>query len=351
MYKHLLVPIDGSALSNATVDQAMAFARSSGARVTFVHARPDYAATQQGALMHAVAPAAFEDAAAGNARALVAKAEAAARAAGVACTSAIHTSDRPQDVILDAAREAGCDLIFMASHGRRGLKGALLGSITHKVLQRAVVPVLVAAMDSNLQLSDEQRALATIRDEHRSLAAVIHALQQLLDEAQRTNRPPGIELLRAMLFYIEQFPERLHHPKEDAYLFAKLRQRTHECDALIDGLEAQHREGAAQFAALKQEVQALESGAARALPRLVQAVQDFAQSQWAHMSAEENLLLPAASRHLQPGDWAEIAEAFGGNRDPRFGTETDASFADLASRLINLAADSASAASSTGSKQ
>jgi hypothetical protein len=69
------------------------------------------------------------------------------------------------------------------------------------------------------------------------------------------------------------------------------------------------------------------------------------------MSAEENLVLPAASRYLQPGDWAEIAETFGGNRDPRFGTETDASFADLASRLINLAADSAGATSSTGSKQ
>jgi nucleotide-binding universal stress UspA family protein/hemerythrin-like domain-containing protein len=340
MYKHLLVPIDGSPLSNATVDQAVAFARAGGARVTFVHARPDYAATQQGALMHAVAPAAFADAAAGNARALVAKAEAAARAAGVACTSLIQTSDRPHEAILDAAREAGCDLIFMASHGRRGLKSALLGSVTHKVLQRAVVPVLVAAMESNLQLSDEQRALAIIRDEHRSLAAVIHALEQLLDEAQRMGRPPGIELLRAMIFYIEQFPERLHHPKEDAYLFAKLRQRTHECDALIDGLEAQHREGAAQFAALRREVQALESGTAQALPRLVQAVHAFAQPQWAHMSAEENLVLPAASRHLQPEDWAEIAEAFSGNRDPRFGSDAQGSFAELASRLINLTADS-----------
>ncbi|WP_119153554.1 universal stress protein [Caldimonas tepidiphila] len=338
MYKHLLVPIDGSPLSNATVDQAVSYARELQARLTFLHARPDYAATGDGALMHAMAPAAFSEAAAGNARALVAKAEAAARAAGVGFASVIRTSDRPHEAILEAAEACGCDLVFMASRGRRGLKGALLGSVTHKVLQRATVPVLVAAVESNLGVSDEQRALATIRDEHRSLAAVIHALQGVLEEAARSGRPPDTALLRAMLHYIEQFPERLHHPKEEAWLFRRLRERSAECDALIEGLERQHAEGSALFAELRVRLAALEGGEEGALAALSEAVEDFARSQWAHMKAEEQLVLPAASRHLQPGDWAEIAAAFGANGDPRFGTEADESFARLASRLLNLAA-------------
>ncbi|WP_028997898.1 universal stress protein [Azohydromonas australica] len=338
MYKHLLVPIDGTPLSSATVDQAVSYARAIGAQLTFLHARPDYAATGAGALLHAAEPMAFAEAAAGNARALVAKAQAAARAEGVDCTCLIRTSDRPHEAIVDAAREAGCDLIFMASHGRRGLKGALMGSVTAKVLQRATLPVLVSAVESNFPATDEQRAVATIRDEHRSLASVLNALLQLLEEAQQTGRSPDLALAGAMLFYIERFPQRLHHPKEDEYLFRKLRERTNECDALIAGLERQHAEGDTLFGNLRQRLQALENGAPGAVSALMEAVKGFVQAQWRHMSAEEQLVLPAASRYLQPEDWTEIATAFGANGDPRFGADADESFAQLANRLHNLAA-------------
>lgn len=338
MYKHLLVPIDGTPLSNATVDQALNLAVIFKSRVTFLHARPDIAATGDGALLHAAAPAVFAEVAAGNARALVAWADAAARALDVPCGSLIVTSDRPHEAILDAAREVGCDLIVMASHGRRGLQGALQSSVTHKVLRHATVPVLVDVVESNLSLSDEQRAVAVIRDEHRSLAAVLHALLQVLDEAATSGRVPDMALLRSMLFYIEQFPERLHHPKEDAYLFERLRQRTREFDGLIEGLERQHLEGTQLFAALRELLQAMQDGAPGALDMFTHAVRDFAQSQWHHMSAEERLLLPAASRFLTVEDWAAIAAAFADNGDPRFGSDAYESFAQLASRLHNLTA-------------
>jgi nucleotide-binding universal stress UspA family protein/hemerythrin-like domain-containing protein len=325
MYKHLLVPLDGSPLSNTTVDQAVAYARATGARLTFFHARPDLGATGEGALLHAMTPESFVRAAAGNAQLVVAKAEIAARAASVECASIIGTSDRLPEAILEAARVAACDLVFIASHGRSGLKGALLGSVTTRLLQRATLPVLVAAVERNLAAhSDEQRALETIRDEHRSLAAVLQALLESLDDP---NVDP--DLLRAMLYFVEQFPERLHHPKEDVYLFNRLRERTSECDALLTELQQQHIAGAQRFLELRRAFDAGDRAA------FAQGVRDFAQLQWQHMSTEERLVMPAAGRHLQPADWREITEAFSANGDPRFGTGE--SFEALASRLLALA--------------
>ncbi|RIX49585.1 MAG: universal stress protein UspA [Rhodocyclales bacterium GT-UBC] len=336
MYRHLLVPIDASPLASATIEQAVAFARTGGARLTFFHARPDYAATGDGALLHAMAPAEFDEAAAGNARALLAKAEAAARAAGVESDSLAATSDRPHEAILNAAAGLGCDLIFMASHGRRGLNRVFAGSITQKVLQETTLPVLVAAVENNLVASDEQRALSIIRGEHRSLAAVVHGLQHLLRQITESALAPDFALLRSMLFYIQAFPERQHHPKENLYLFARLRERTGECDALIDELERQHVEGAACFAELRAALAAWEAGTPGGGEHFARVFARFAESQWQHMGSEENLVLPAASRHLRAEDWAEIVHAFGSNGDPRF--DAEASFEHLFARLMNLAA-------------
>lgn len=326
MYKHLLVPLDGTPLSVSTAEQAVAYAAATGACLTFLHARGDVAASGDGALLHAMSPQDFSAAASGNALAIVGKAEAAARAARVPCSSRVVVSDHPHEAILEAARAEGCDLVFMATHGRRGLQGALLGSVTRKVLQHATLAVLVASVESNqAAVTDEQRALAILRDEHRSLAAVLHALQGLVD----AEASPDPALLRAMLFYIEQFPERLHHPKEEQHLFARLRQRSDECDAMLLELESQHQAGAAQFASLRT---LLDGGDMRLF---AQAVHDFAQQQWRHMSAEETLVLPAASRHMHPADWAAIASTFEANADPRFGTGE--SFDHLASRLLAMA--------------
>ena len=327
MYTHLLVPVDDTPLAAATIEQAVAYAGVSGARLTFLHARADLAARGDGALLHAMSPQVFADAAAGHARALLARAEAAARAAAVSARSILITSDRPHEAILETARDAGCDLVFMASHGRRGLKGVLLGSVTRKVLEGATLPVLVAAVESNLAArSDEQRALAVLREEHRSLAAVLHALLAQVDD---TARRPDPALLRAMLFYIEQFPERLHHPKEEQHLFARLRQRTQECDALLGELEQQHAAGGSQFAELRGRLASSDhDGFAR-------AARAFAAEQWQHMRAEETVVLPAARQHLLAEDWRAIADAFEANADPRF--DASESFAALEARLLELA--------------
>ena len=98
------------------------------------------------------------------------------------------------------------------------------------------------------------RPLVTIGDEHRSLAAVIHGLEFLVREARDKGRPPSFGLLRAMLHYIKVFPEALHHPKEDAYLFRKLRERTSEFDETLAELERQHVTGRQLVEQLEQSI-------------------------------------------------------------------------------------------------
>ena len=192
----------------------------------------------------------------------------------------------------------GCDLIFMARRRRRGLKGLLRGSVSQKVLQESTLPVLVETLDSTQPPTDEQRALRIIKNEHRSLAAVIHGLQHLLEEASRQQQQPDFALLRAMLFYIEAFPERLHHPKEDTYLFRKLRERCVDCDAMITELERQHVDGSARFSELREALARYEAGVAGGDAAFFAAVARFVESHWRHMRTEEALVLPAASQHL-----------------------------------------------------
>jgi nucleotide-binding universal stress UspA family protein/hemerythrin-like domain-containing protein len=339
MYRHILVPIDDSPLSTATVPQAVTLARSLGAKVTFFHAQADYGGTSLGALERVMAPATFNDALAGDARALLAKAEVVARAAGVPHDAFFRTSDRPHEAILGAAESRGCDLIFMASHGARGLRGLVLGSQTHKVLQRSPIAVLVATVESNVPAAASDSPLAVIRDEHRSLAAVIHGLEYLTRTARATGKPPSFPLLRAMVHYLRAFPEKLHHPKEDTYLFPKVQARTSECDATIAVLTRQHEEGAQLMDALERSIDHYEADPANGLAGFTEAVTRYATSQMEHMGLEMKVIIPAACRHLTAEDWREIARAFADNGDPRFSVDADEEYRHLFTRILNLAPD------------
>ena len=165
MYRHLLVPLDDSPLAVDIVHQAVTFARTLGAKVTFFHAQADYGASSVGALERVISPATFNEHMAGEARAILAKAAVVARVAGVPHDTAIMTSDRPHEAILHVAEVRGCDLIFIASHGHRGIKGLMLGSQTQKVLQLTTIPVLVSAVESNLPSAEMLAPLAAIRQE------------------------------------------------------------------------------------------------------------------------------------------------------------------------------------------
>ena len=88
------------------------------------------------------------------------------------------------------------------------------------------------------------KALGIIRDEHRAISAVLHALKDLAREAQHADAPPPFAALRAMVRYIDEFPEKLHHPKEDDHLFARLVSRAPQAAPLVKRLKEEHVQGA-----------------------------------------------------------------------------------------------------------
>jgi len=145
MFKHILVPTDGSQLSAEAVRHAVGFASEAGARVTLFYAKPEYpvAFYGEGALIDPTTPEKFAAMADQQAQEILGTCAQLARDAGVSCASLAVTSDVPYEAIITAAESAGCDLIFMASHGRRGLGSLLLGSETQKVLTHSKIPVLV----------------------------------------------------------------------------------------------------------------------------------------------------------------------------------------------------------------
>lgn len=145
MYQHILIPIDGSELSSHASASAVKFASSIKARVTFLHVQPDYPRpiVGEGTL---IAPENREDFQRGTqevAEAILRRAMELAATAGVTANSHTEVSDITWEVITRTAVTEQCDLIFMASHGRRGLAGLLIGSETHKVLTHTTTPVLV----------------------------------------------------------------------------------------------------------------------------------------------------------------------------------------------------------------
>ncbi|WP_354682529.1 universal stress protein [Cupriavidus necator] len=141
MFKHILLATDGSELSKKAMAAAIDFARVDGVKLTAYTCMEEYPYVASGDAGHPRRKA-FEEEAALHASSRLAAVVAAAEAAGVTCETDMSTSV-PYKGIIDAATRHGCDVIFMASHGRRGLESLLVGSETQKVLTHCSIPVLV----------------------------------------------------------------------------------------------------------------------------------------------------------------------------------------------------------------
>lgn len=338
MYRHLLVPVDGTELSTANYVEASRLAAALSARITFVNVVADYSATGDGALLLSMDPKAFADEARGNAAAILAKACAAASACAVPYDTYAAVSDRPAEAILEAARKCHCDLIVMASQGSRGLRALLTPSQTRKVLDQSPIALLVTRVEANDPHVNANRAVAMIQDEHRSLAAVIRGMISTIDDARR-----GIVLdhrsLTQMLQYIHAFPERLHHPKEEQSLHVLLRQRHPDAGALIERLEAEHQREYQLVAEVERALLACPFTANRDDAELVELhgrVDDLAKAIWAHMDAEERHLIPLARTALSEADWRLVGEAFEGHQHPRLGELPEDEFRRLFSAIADM---------------
>ena len=143
MYKHLLLPTDGSPLSEDAVRRGVQFAHQLGARVTGFYAMPEFQMVSYTMAMEDNSKDLFDQQAHARAEQVLAVVQQHAAELGVECDTVTVSSDMPYEAIIRTATEHGCDLIMMASHGRRGLHGLLLGSETSKVLTHSKIAVLV----------------------------------------------------------------------------------------------------------------------------------------------------------------------------------------------------------------
>jgi len=141
MYRHILVPTDGSRFSARAARVAADLARRIGAKLTGLHVVAPYFPAQSGRAYASMSG--FRRAVEKQARHTLAAFAAEARARGVPATTVSVVGGEPWQAVLRTARARNCDLIVMASHGRRGLAGLLLGSETNKVLTHSKIPVLV----------------------------------------------------------------------------------------------------------------------------------------------------------------------------------------------------------------
>jgi nucleotide-binding universal stress UspA family protein len=145
MYKHILVPTDGSDLSNEAVTKAIQFAKETGAKLTVLHVMPEYIppAFAEFPAAGQASFAEFMKATEETAKTVLGNSQKAAEDVGVGCETVAVRHTQPYRAIIDLARDKACDLIFMSSHGRRGLSALVLGSETNKVLTHSSIPVLV----------------------------------------------------------------------------------------------------------------------------------------------------------------------------------------------------------------
>ena len=143
MYKHILIPTDGSALSNEALIRSLQLAKTFGAAVTILTVEEPFHVFSMGSAQLAASLNDYQDQIRSQAERLLNEAAAQARELGLSCETLRVSHEDPYQAIIDAAAKRGCDLIAMASHGRRGMAAVVLGSQTQKVLTHSTTPVLV----------------------------------------------------------------------------------------------------------------------------------------------------------------------------------------------------------------
>ena len=179
------------------------------------------------------------------------------------------------------------------------------------------------------------RSIRIIQDEHRSITAILEGLCRVLAEVDAGRMAPDFNLLMAMFRYIEAFPERLHHPKEDDFLFARLKLRCPEAAPLLDRLHAEHEQGRLKFAELKAALDEYrrDAGTFRSFRECVERYSHF---HWLHMRREEDEVLPLAAAALTTEDWESIDAAFASNNNLIVGVAATREFRALFRRIASL---------------
>jgi hemerythrin-like domain-containing protein len=177
-------------------------------------------------------------------------------------------------------------------------------------------------------------ALQIVRNEHRSLTAVLRSLLQMLARGPEDAPERFFDVLRAMLFYIDEFPEQLHHPKESDLLFPRVLRRAPELMPVIEALERDHMQGQRRVRELQHLLLAWELLGDVRRPAFEQAATAYVDFYLAHVKQEESQVLPVAERVLLPEDWDALDRAFGENVDPLASGQPEARYQRLFTRIV-----------------
>ena len=163
------------------------------------------------------------------------------------------------------------------------------------------------------------RSLQIIRDEHASLAAMLQSMRMLVQRGPSESRKNFFDVVRAMLFYIDEYPERLHHPKESNLLFPKVVKASPKVLGAVDRLERDHMYSEKAARDLQHLLLAWELLGPKHRQPFEDALSKYMDFYLGHMTLEEEVILPEAERTLSASDWAEIDAAFAQNADPLTG--------------------------------
>ncbi len=187
-------------------------------------------------------------------------------------------------------------------------------------------------------MKPQQQALSIIRDEHRTLTAVIDAFKHVAIDMAAGKLTPDYKLLWSIIYYIEEFPERLHHPKEETALFPRIRARCHDIDDTLDELGRQHTNSHAPLDYLKTVLGRMQADIPGAVAEFADKIASYAAFHGAHMTLEESVVLPKAIEVFTEQDWVEVAASFAENNDPLSSTAapTNEWFRQFYRRIVTL---------------
>lgn len=180
-----------------------------------------------------------------------------------------------------------------------------------------------------------KQSLQIIQDEHAALAAMLRSLSMMIDRGPESEPERFFDVLRAMLFYVDEFPERLHHPKESQWLFPRVAQLAPETQDAIAQLEKDHAMSEAGVRELQHLLLAWELVGDARRPAFEAAAKRYLAAYLAHMHLEETAILPVAQRVLSDDDWKALDAAFATNCDPLTGKyPRDPAYDRLFTRIV-----------------
>lgn len=182
-----------------------------------------------------------------------------------------------------------------------------------------------------------QDAIRIIHEEHMAIAAMLRSIRMLVEHGPGAQRQRFFEVLRSMLFYMDEFPERRHHVNESRLLFPVLMRGSPQLRAVVERLEIDHEAGERKVRELQHLLVAWEVLGDHRRAAFELALNEYVRFYLEHMRTEETQLLPVAQELMSRAERDALDEAFVRDRDPLAGGRREAEYEALFSRIVQTA--------------